>query len=316
MSGIHKENLREQREDILKAERKGAYGKGALMGVGAGVAAPTLFGILPSLMGGGDTVSDIGMRMTLEKGLFKVLKNNPDFGMTGVKDDEIREAAKLLAGQQDALPSSLKQPQMGKTFQRIRQSYPGPAGRGIQIPESITMDDMYRDAAKTLDPSWKSGRPLVVDNEKGLEAFRTLVNKAAKVNRDGLSPTNRRHMPQKPTLEHLVSRGASPDTARMLRHLSKKELMDAAVPIGKPIGSHPSAGSAGTQEISSLLNEISKRHGKVEAASQGRAFMRHADNVLKNSKTSLITGAIIGAAAGLASVRAKRQKARRLRSSR
>tara|TARA_Y100000310_G_scaffold318444_1_gene372509 strand:+ start:1607 stop:2626 length:1020 start_codon:yes stop_codon:yes gene_type:complete len=316
LSGIHKDNLREQRDDLLKAERKGAYGKAALTGAGAGIAMPTILSILPSLMIGGDSVSRIGERMALEEGLFKVLKNNPDFGMTGRKDHEIRAAAEILAEQQSSLPTAMKMPREGKLFQRIRQSYSGEANTGWKIPNSMIQDGQ-EDAARSIDPSWKPGKDLIVDDGKGLEAFRERFNSASRIRReDRIGPERLRHMPDNPSFEQLRNVGASEEAARLMRHISKREMIDSAIPVGRPVGSHPAAGSAGLPEVGSLLDEISKRHGKVETPSQARSFMRHADSVFRKAKPALAMGALLGTAAGLASIRAKRKKGREIRSGR
>jgi hypothetical protein len=320
LSGIHRQNLEDQRDDLLGSEKKWSYVRAGGGGAAAGLSAPLIFQVLPALVDG-EALSTKAEKQVLQQSLYKALKENKDLGMTEMPKAKLEGLSHALADQHQALPSALRSPGLGRTFQRIRQEYPSPADTRWQVTKE--MGELYHsDFLKKVVPSARTGSPVSLD-AKQVDQYADLLNQGQIKNRSEVFPRmlkNNYGIDKKiRSVEDLQRLGAPQflidDFKKSTRPIPKDEIFSTANKVQNRIPPHPSAGSASTADMHKLITQIAKRHGKVDTPSGIRAAVDHAGDLLSKAKPALALGAVVGALAGLASVRNKRHRAREIRSS-
>lgn len=106
LSGVHRQNLTSQRDDLLASERKGAVAKGVAAGVGLGLAAPS---VLTSLQAVSDTpaAKQTLQEMFLANNLEKALGGEKAL-MAGQDPKKIKATAKSIAKNYYSIPESIR----------------------------------------------------------------------------------------------------------------------------------------------------------------------------------------------------------------
>ncbi len=136
LSGIHRDNLRSQREDLKDAERKGAYLKAGISGLTLGSVAPTLMYAVPAASD--QRAMEAGVRREyLSNALEKALKANPDL-MKGQDAKKIRQTAEQTARHYYSTPEALRHGGPDELLKGVRAQYRDPAtGPRWTMPASM-----------------------------------------------------------------------------------------------------------------------------------------------------------------------------------